>query len=797
MAGVVGLSLLPLVLRWSLDGGGGEGGWALSQLQREVLHHLAEWTACLLATATFLIVSQAFAEERDGGTACVVSGLLASGLLDGLHALQSLGFAPAAADELNWCALSWTISRSVHLLAIVVGAGLVFGVRPGAGLRRGAWWGWTLGGSVALVAGGLALSQVRGPAVVAPGRWLTHPWDMVPLVLIGGAFLAIRGRRWRTALVGFKRGVLLAFVPLAAAQVLLVFGARHGVDFDFLAAHALKVLALLLTLLGVAADYRWSLLHNQRLTEEVRRGAQELEVGRQEAQLRLRESERRFRGVFEASLDAYFLIDLESDVILDANPRACELLGFSLDELCRMSIRDIHPHEMPRLLEFARLAREQGGARSTELSCLTKSGGYVPAEVSATFFTDHLGRHVMAAQVRDMSKVLRAREEKARLEQELNHSERLNSLGRLASGVAHDFNNLLTVMLAGGQEIAQNPRLDGETQAAGRMIHQAAKRAAELTGQLLAFGRRQPHHPGSVDLGVAVARMQPLLARVLPESIRLVIERPAAAVCARVDPVQLDQVIMNLCVNARDAMAGGGTLTLTVALEETGAAPAEAHAVLAVRDNGAGIERDSLDHIFEPFFTTKEQGRGTGLGLATVYGIVQQHGGKIAVASEVGRGTVFTVRLPAVSSGGEPAPPPETEPPFPGVPESREWRVLVVEDDPMVREAVIAAARRHARAVTDHACAADALAALERCAGDVDLVITDVVMPGMDGITMLREIRRRWPRIRQVVITGYSPEPLVRTSEEPLHVLTKPFTRTGFAAVLREAMAAPRNGSAA
>jgi signal transduction histidine kinase len=374
--------------------------------------------------------------------------------------------------------------------------------------------------------------------------------------------------------------------------------------------------------------------------------------------------------------------------------------------------------------------------------------------------------------------------QREKLEQQLRESHKLEALGRLAGGVAHDFNNLLTVIL-GSVEVLQY-----KTQAEeARDIKQAALRAASLTRQLLAFGRRQVMQAESVDLNRALENGKPLLARLLNEEIQLEVETAPNPCYAIIDRAQLDQVLINLVVNARDAMPSGGTIRIACGPGAPPLRAAHAHdgngdgrgngherhdttrVWLSVQDSGVGIPQDAIDRIFEPFFTTKSAGLGTGLGLATVHGIVTQSGGSISVQSELGRGTTFFVMLPA---GGAEATANVT--PVPArMPAPTQARVVVVEDEPALRAVVKAMLEAGGYSVSAPPSAAEALAQLDsRC----DLLVTDVVMYGMSGPELARRAREARPELRVLFMSGHADElvearGVLRTD---VQFVAKPFT---------------------
>ncbi len=381
------------------------------------------------------------------------------------------------------------------------------------------------------------------------------------------------------------------------------------------------------------------------------------------------------------------------------------------------------------------------------------------------------------------------------LERQLYHSQKMEAVGRLAGGVAHDFNNLLTVIQGFSEIVLRRIELDPSSRRDLEEVHKAALRASSLTGQLLTFSRRQPAQPRIVDLNAVVADMTKMLQRLIGEDIELETRMGTRLGRVRVDPGQVEQVIANLVVNARDAMPEGGRLVIETANrscpDETGrrckAGCAGACVTLSVSDTGVGIDANTLPHIFEPFFTTKEHGRGTGLGLATVYGIVQQCGGDIAVTSEPGRGSSFVITFPLADS-------PEASAPDPMPSEaavSVTGTVLLVEDEDAVRSLEKATLERRGYRVLAACRGSEALELAERHAGPIDVVVTDVVMPGMSGVETARRLRTARAGIRVLYLSGYAPEAEGQAGADldgPF--MPKPFALDEFARKVDELMAA-------
>ncbi len=383
----------------------------------------------------------------------------------------------------------------------------------------------------------------------------------------------------------------------------------------------------------------------------------------------------------------------------------------------------------------------------------------------------------------------------AALEAQLRQAQKMEIVGRLAGGVAHDFNNLLSVILGYSELIAMDLGPDDPRSADVAEVVQAARRATGLTQQLLAFSRQQVLRPRLVDLNEIVIGMEKLLRRLIGDDVDLRTLASPTLSKVRVDPGQIEQVVMNLAVNARDAMPQGGTLTIETAdvtldtryaATHPGVTPGP-HVMLAVRDNGVGMDRATRARIFEPFFTTKEAGKGTGLGLSTVFGIVKQSGGSICVDSEPGHGATFTIHLPVAEGAAEAMSPS----PDPAPPRERESEtILLVEDDDQVRAVARRILLRSGYVVLDVASGEAALALVEQHPGAIDLLIADVVMPRMNGLQLADRLRAVRPALRVLYMSGYT-ENVVLCHEilEPgFAFLQKPMTPTSLVRKVREVL---------
>jgi two-component system cell cycle sensor histidine kinase/response regulator CckA len=406
---------------------------------------------------------------------------------------------------------------------------------------------------------------------------------------------------------------------------------------------------------------------------------------------------------------------------------------------------------------------------------------------------DRLARLVPAVEreLRDVS----LRRERARIQQELEeqlrHAQKMEAVGQLAGGVAHDFNNILTAILGYAELLADQIGPDKPIGKDLEEIVSAANRAATLTRQLLAFGRKQSLRPVAVSLKSAVSELLPMLRRLITENIaiRVTLDPTLPAVVA--DPIHLDQVLMNLVVNARDAMPHGGTITIAtrnaVDADDDGVSGLDRavrdYVVLTVADTGIGMTRDVLARIFEPFFTTKERGRGTGLGLAAVFGIVKQLHGAIRVTSEPGRGTTFAILLPKTSE----------EPEAAGVSDRRGAEVgtetvLLVEDESGVRRFVRTVLERHGYRVLEANSSEAAIASLAEHHGSLDLLLTDVMLPGRNGAHLATELRRTQPTLPVVFMSGYADPTLLKALPSGTNVLNKPFTAHALLTRVRSAL---------
>jgi signal transduction histidine kinase/FixJ family two-component response regulator len=410
----------------------------------------------------------------------------------------------------------------------------------------------------------------------------------------------------------------------------------------------------------------------------------------------------------------------------------------------------------------------------------------------AAFTEEHVTAIRIAANLAAIAvENIRLAEREAEREAQLRQSQKMEAVGQLAGGVAHDFNNLLTIITGYGEMLRKEIEPSDPRREFVEEIVTAGQRAAGLTRQLLAFSRKQVLQPKVLDLNTTVVEMEKMLRRLIGEDINLVLATDPAIGRIRADPGQLEQVIVNLAVNARDAMPSGGTIVIrTAELTDTAANPKTTglrpHVILAVSDTGCGMSEETQSHIFEPFFTTKEQGKGTGLGLSTVYGIVTQSNGRIRVDSAPGQGTTFTVHLPCVE---------EVEDTRPDEPDDIYHElacetILLVEDEDAVRQLARRLLVNHGYTVLEARDGEEALAVSQSHADRIDLVLTDVVMPRMSGPELVERLASLRPETRVVYMSGYTEDAIARRDifAAGAAFLEKPFAPRALAAKVREAL---------
>jgi len=506
----------------------------------------------------------------------------------------------------------------------------------------------------------------------------------------------------------------------------------------------------------------------------------------------LRESEEKYRTMVEHSNDMIWTLDREGNFTY-INKKAEEVSGYSKRDWLGKSFAPLIPSEdLPRIEQIF-LETMSGKPQRYEVNVLRENGSiFVLSVNTAPIFES--GKVVGTVSFgRDITEHKRAEEEKTALREQLRQSQKMEAIGQLAGGIAHDFNNLLTVIKGYSQlslpELKEGDPLKGNIEE----IQRSADRAADLTRQLLAFSRRQILDLKVLDLNTILHNLDKMLRRIISEDIELVTVLPEELGRVKIDPGQIEQVIMNLAVNARDAMPKGGKLTIETANLELDEVYARNHiavtpgryVMLSVSDTGVGMTPEVRDRVFEPFFTTKEKDKGTGLGLSTVYGIVKQIGGNIWVYSELGQGTTFKIYLPRVDEPldvwGEKV--------VEEIPRGNET-ILIVEDDETVRKLAMRILKRQGYMVLEAHDVDEAFQICEDMKEPIRLILTDVVMPQLSGRQLVEQIRQVRQDFKVLYMSGYADNAIVHHGvlEKGMNFIQKPFTLEGLARKIREVL---------
>jgi two-component system, cell cycle sensor histidine kinase and response regulator CckA len=501
----------------------------------------------------------------------------------------------------------------------------------------------------------------------------------------------------------------------------------------------------------------------------------------------LLERDQLFRLITENAADMIAVVDVDGK-FLYISPAYEKILGYSQEELRQQSVFDrIHLEDRDRLLEAAQKGTGSSVSKSFEYRVRHRDGTWHTLESTTSAVLSGEG------QLERFVIVNRDITARKNLEEQFRQSQKMEAVGRLSGGIAHDFNNILGVIIGYG-EILQEQELANPLRTCVQEILAAGRRAASLTRQLLAFSRQQVLAPKILDLNSVITDTEKMLRRVIGEDIELGTVLDANLGRVKADQGQIEQVILNMAVNARDAMPNGGKLTITTSNIELDDVAVRAYSFpvktgryvqLTVEDTGIGMDVDTKGHIFEPFFTTKQKGQGTGLGLATVYGVVKQSDGYIHVQSEVGVGTIFKIYLPLIVQPVEQESVPEAVKPSIGGQET----ILLVEDEAMLRTLTRNVLELLGYTVLEAATGPEACAVSDQHSGDIDLLLTDVVMPGMNGAALAQRLTESRPALRVLYMSGYTGQGVGQgVLPEQCHFIPKPFTREDLARKVRETL---------
>jgi len=599
------------------------------------------------------------------------------------------------------------------------------------------WWQLTALANAVILAAYLAISFAIGR-----GLWRSRQWRNNPLGLATSAIFF-------SCAVHHGSHTVHLLLPYFGWHVHSGMAMRHAFGTSFSIAGWDVVTA-------VVAVWYWTL--RGRFPALVRGAAvfEDLRL-RQAAEARLRASEERYRGIVETTSEGVLLLDGDGRISY-ANSRFAAMLGRPVAELPGTSLTDLVTEADRPVVARELAGMPEAGTRRLELGLRRHGGQVVYAQIALTARVDDDGVLAMVADVTEQKNI----------EAQLRQAQKLDAVGQLAGGVAHDFNNMLTVI--DGYAALLLARADEASAGDLTMIRDAATRAGALTRQLLAFSRTQAAEVCVVDVVGLVAGLDGMLRRLIREDVELVVTAAAAPLNVRADPGQLEQVLVNLVVNARDAMPDGGTLTITTCCADRGDL-----VLITVVDTGCGMSQEVVARVFEPFFTTKEPGKGTGLGLSTVYGIVTQAGGQIQVSSKPGTGTTVGVYLPMTAALATTFP----EGPVPQRLAMGTETILFIEDEPAVRtltERILRTAGYHVLAGVD---GHHALEIVREHPG-ISLLLTDVIMPGMNGREVANRITAMLPGLPVIFTSAHTRGVLTHTRDDPsVAFLEKPYTATG------------------
>ena len=667
-------------------------------------------------------------------------------------------------------ALSTTVSATIGVASLWLSGA----ISPAA--YGSLWFVWWSGDAMGvLVFGSLLLTWAATPRLREAPRRAVEALALVVLLVVLTDALFRLPFNYAYAIFPVVSWAALRFGPRGAATAttlvtgLAVWFTLHARG-PFVASTPTENLALLQTFVGLLAVT--ALVVAALMTE------------RATAQQALTESEAHYRVLFESNPNPLFVYTLDTLALLAVNEAAVGQYGYTREEFLAMTLEEMHPPEDVRALRDLVAKSETGFRNRGEWRHRKKDGTIIDVEITRNTLT-FSGRPAALAMAHDITK-------RKSVETQLLQAQKMEAVGRLAGGIAHDFNNLLTAIFGSSDLLLEDLTVDDQRRADVEDIKKAAQRAAALTRQLLAFSRKQVLALQVLDLNALIADLEKMLRRLIGEDIefRTILTSDLGAV--RADPGQLEQVIMNLAVNARDAMPQGGKLTLETANVDLDAAYAQAHAplapgryaMLAVSDTGIGIDAQVKAHIFEPFFTTKEKGKGTGLGLATVYGIVKQSDGSIWVYSEPGQGTTFKIYLPRVEAAAEPPAPK----PMPPASVRGSETILLAEDEEAVRNLMRRVLEAHGYTLLVAADGQEALRLADGHKGPIHLLLTDIVMPNLGGRQLAERVVSARHATKVLYLSGYTDDAIVHHGvlEPGIAFLEKPFTPQGLARKVRE-----------
>jgi PAS domain S-box-containing protein len=621
----------------------------------------------------------------------------------------------------------------------------------------------------------------------------SRPFRRPTLSVVGQAACLVLVLCWvfGAAVPGEFRPLYLVTLPLIW---IALQGGFKGITAAIMASNAGVILAIWLFGSDLARLSELELLMIGNCVVGLTMGAVVTE--RREAEAALKKSEESFRTLIENAVDLIVVLAPDGTCKY-VSPSVARILGFRPDEIVGRNTADfIHPDDLSAGEAVAIRLQDLGPVdRPSELRVRHKDGSFRTIEMIGTNLQGSPGVNGTVVNARDITERRQAEEEREELEAKLQQAQRMEAVGSLAGGVAHDFNNMLGVILGHAEMAIEQVDPSRPIHAHLTEIRRAAERSADLTRQLLAFARKQTVAPQVLDLDETVTGMLTMLKRLIGEGIDLVWQPGVGVRPVKVDPSQIDQILANLCINARDAIADVGTITIETRLgifdeaacaHHPGLVPGE-YVLLGVSDDGCGMDRETLSRLFEPFFTTKDVGQGTGLGLATVYGIVKQNNGFVDVQSELGQGTTFTVFLPRHVGNAEQ---PQTLGPVQAVARGHET-VLLVEDEPAMLKMTTRMLESQGYTVLAASTPGEAIRLAQEHIDEIRLLMTDVVMPGMNGRDLAKTVLASHPLLKCLFTSGYTADVIAHHGvlDKGVQFIQKPFSGNDLAAKVRDTLA--------
>ena len=765
------------------------------------LHGFLETCGIVISAIVFVVARELHGEQQNRAIAIIGSAFLSVALLDFLHvfshqAMPVLVTPAAPTRAINF----WLAARLLAGVALAYVAWAEWDKNvPIAQIRT-----WTLG-SLAIVGIVSCIIFYRGAWLVetsVPGRGSTPLKIALEYVVIGLSVAAAVGFYRQATTADADRNVPRPFDPIALmaatgvtalSEVFFTLNSDVNGLYDVIG-HVYKVAAAWLVYRGIAANWMVGAVHEitarKQAEEQLARNNERLEAA-------ILERSRQLEAMYDAAVNSILTID-PSGAIKSINAAAIRLLGYARDELIGRNVRMIMPEPYASqhdgyIQTYLTSGRKKIIGIGREVTARRKDGTTLPIHLSVSEFEVN-GRRYFTGIITDLTERKAAEVTLRETERQLAQAQKLEAVGQLTGGLAHDFNNLLTV-ITGNLELL-DMRVEGrEERDLIRRADEAARMGARLTGRLLTFSRRRALQPTVLNLNDTTLGMTELLRRTLGENVSVTSKLAPDLWNTRVDASEIESAILNLAINARDAMPGGGRILIETANVELGrddlahapdARPGE-YVKLSVSDNGSGMAPDVVARAFEPFFTTKDAGRGTGLGLSTIYGFVRQSGGHAAIYSEVGEGTSVNLYLPRDTSGAAPA---SAATHMATAPVPVGETVLVVEDNEEVRQVTVKRLDALGYRILVAQDGSSAIAMLEQYKA-IDLVFSDVVMPGgLSGFDILRWSKQHRPDVKVLLTSGFAREMANQgeAADPQVKLLRKPYTQAELAQAIRDAL---------